>query len=112
VLEARHIAEADDGVMTTLESQMSTAMQAARSDVAAIGSLPGQRGRTPLNEATAALDQFAGVHQQIIQLSRRNTNVKSTALALGRKRTLSAGCEDIVTQLAEALSKHEFRATR
>ena len=34
------------------------------------------------------------------------------ALTLGRKRVLTAGCEELLRQLAEALTTHEFKATK
>ena len=36
----------------------------------------------------------------------------SLALSLGRKRAVTAECEDQLTSLSEALAKHESRATR
>jgi hypothetical protein len=33
-------------------------------------------------------------------------------MALGRKRTLTAECDDALRNLQDALGKHEFRATR
>ena len=53
-------------------------------------------------------------HRQhgIIALSRKNTNVRSLALSLGRKRVVTAECEDQLRALGEALAKHESTATR
>jgi hypothetical protein len=42
----------------------------------------------------------------------RNTNVRSLALSLGRKRSLSAACEDSLRELQDALSKRGFTGTR
>jgi hypothetical protein len=52
------------------------------------------------------------VNGEIVALSRRNTNVRSLALALGRKRTVAAQCEERLQALVEALERHEFTATR
>ena len=53
-----------------------------------------------------------GVNAQIVALSRRNTNVRSLALSLGQKRTLTAACEDSLRALEDALAKRGFTATR
>ena len=48
---------------------------------------------------------------EIVKLSRRNSNVRSLALSLGRKRTVTAECEAALSGLDEAIAKHEFNAT-
>ena len=63
-------------------------------------------------EAGAALDRFMGINDEIVTLSRRNSNVRSLALSLGRKRVVTAECEDDLRALEQALAKHEFTATR
>ena len=62
--------------------------------------------------AAAALDRFMGINDEIVALSRRNSNVRSLALSLGRKRMVTAECEDDLRALEDALAKHEFSATR
>jgi hypothetical protein len=102
VLQAPHIAESDDAAMTRIESRMKELARTAR---AAIDEL-----KAPA--ATAALDRFMGINDEIIALSRRNSNVRSLALSLGRKRMVTAECEDDLRSLEDALAKHEFSATR
>jgi hypothetical protein len=72
----------------------------------------GVSASAPLDAAAAALDRFMTVDAEIVKLSRQNTNVRSLSLALGRKRTVTGACDDELRALEEALSKHEFRATR
>ena len=52
------------------------------------------------------------MNQQVVQLSRRNTNVRSLALTLGRKRVVAAEAEDQLRSLGEALAAHTFQGTR
>jgi hypothetical protein len=73
--------------------------------------LPAER-RASLGEAVAALDRFADTHADIITLSRLNTNVRSLALTLGRKRTLTLACDDALAALEKALAKYQFTGTR
>ena len=112
VLEGRHIAEADEQAMTALETQMNTADKAAHAALESLQSSTPAAARGSLGEAAEALARFDDARNQIIALSRRNTNVRSAALALGRKRALAAMCEDTLAQLTDALSKHQFAATK
>ena len=67
---------------------------------------------TELDAASAALDRFLSSHTEIITLSRRNSDVRSLALSLGDKRTVTAECEARLQALEEALANHAFTATR
>jgi hypothetical protein len=49
---------------------------------------------------------------ELVALSRRNTNVRSLALALGQKRTLTSACQDTLRALQESLAQRGFTATR
>ena len=64
-----------------------------------------------LANASAALERFVAVNREIIRLSRRNSNVRSLALTLGRKRIVVATGEDRLRALDETLARHEFAAT-
>jgi hypothetical protein len=112
VLQAPHIAEADEAAMTRMEKQMAAEEASARSALATLGTMTQPASRPKLAAATAALDRFKDLNAQIITLSRRNTNVRSLALTLGQKRTLTAACEDRLQALQDALAKREFTATR
>jgi hypothetical protein len=111
VLQAPHIAEADEAVMTRLEEQMTAAETAARRAVGELRASVTGRGRD-LDAAVQHLDRFMAVNKEILGLSRRNSEVRSLALSLGRKRTVTAAGQDDLRALEEALAKHEFSATR
>jgi hypothetical protein len=111
VLQAPHIAESDAAVMTRMEESMNTSAASAKATLDRLKAmLP--RTATPLADADAALARFLNVNADIIALSRKNTNVRSLALSLGRKRVVTAECEDQLRALGEALAKHESTATR
>ncbi|MEQ1730623.1 MAG: hypothetical protein ABL982_19820 [Vicinamibacterales bacterium] len=112
VVQARHIAEADNPSMDRMEQQMATLEQTAREAVGRLRSARSAPSSGALDTATAALDRFMAVNRDIVQLSRRNTNVRSLALSLGRKRVVVAECEDELNRLDEALARHSFDATR
>jgi hypothetical protein len=110
VLQAPHIAESDDAVMSRLETQMAVAETDAR---LALDSLKGLVGPSPdLGAAAAALDRFKAINAELVALSRRNSDVRSLALSLGHKRTLTAACDDSLRVLQAALQRHAFTATR
>jgi len=112
VLQAPHIAEADDASMTHIEAQMMTAEAAARQALEMLVGLVPSESRPRLSAATAALDQFMGVNGNIVRLSRRNSNVRSLALSLGQKRMLAAACEEAIRALQDALNKRDFGGRR
>jgi hypothetical protein len=111
VIQARHIAESDDQAMTKMEDQIALADRDARRALADLQPLV-PKGGPGLSEANTALNQLRTVNDQIVQLSRRNTNVRSLALALGQLHMLRAKCEAALQALSDSLSQHEFKATR
>jgi len=107
-LEAPHIAEPEDASMARLEKRMADAESAARSALDTLAPLVQPASRPRLAAAVASLDQFMKLNAQIIELSRRNTNVRSLALSLDEKRKLTAPCEETLRLLQAALDKRGF----
>ena len=98
--------------MSRMEAEMAASEAAARKAVDTLkGSLLSAAG-PQLSAAVAALDRFKAINAELVTLSRRNSNVRSLALSLGRKRTVTAECDDILHALEETLAKHDFTATR
>jgi hypothetical protein len=112
VLQAPHIADADEAVMARMEKQMATSEAAARGALDALRPLVQAASRPQLTAATTALNRFADLNGQIIALSRRNTNVRSLALSLDQKRTIIAACEERLHALQSALAKRGFTGIR
>jgi len=112
VLQAPHIAAADDAVMTRMEKRMATSEATARSALETLTPLIQPASRPRLAAATAALDRFMDLNAQIIALSRRNTNVRSLALSLDQKRKLTTPCEDSLRALRDALAKRGYNLSR
>jgi len=111
-LQAPHIAEADDSAMTRLEKRMGAAEGTARSALEALAGLVPSDSRSHLDTATDGFNRFMRLNTEIVELSRRNTNVRSLALSLGQKRMLTAACEESLQQLQEALARRGFGGTR
>jgi hypothetical protein len=112
VLQAPHIAEANDGAMSEIEKRMSASEAQAREALRELEGIVVPASRQHVAAASASLDRFMDLNRQIIALSRRNTNVRSLALALGQKRTLTAACEEDLRALQDALAARDFKATR
>ena len=111
-LQAPHIAEADDQTMTGMERDMTSAETRAREALKNLTELVAPSGRPTLSAALAALDRFKAVSDQVVALSRRNTNVRSLALALREKPPLAAACDDRLRALQAALATEHFNVTR
>ena len=112
VLQPPHIADPDDAAMTRLEGEMRASEAVARKSLEELREATGPAASPHLAAATAALDGFVARNREIVALSRRNSNVRSLALSLGRKRTITAQCEDQLRALDQALGEHRFNATR
>jgi hypothetical protein len=112
VLQAPHIADADEAVMTRMEKRMSTSEAGARNALKTLSSLVEPRSQSRIAAATAALGRFMAFNQQIISLSRRNTNVRSLALSLNQKGKVIPQCENVLHTLRDALSKRGSAGTR
>jgi hypothetical protein len=112
VLQAPHIAEANDDAMTRIEAQMGALEAAARDALEGLSGVVEANARPEIATAHASLDRFRDISAQIVALSRRNTNVRSLALSLREKPMLTAACDDSLRQLEEALAKDGFTATR
>jgi hypothetical protein len=98
--------------MTGLEKRMAAAEGAARGALDALATVAPPGSRPRVAAAVAALERFLTVNAEIVVLSRRNSHVRSLALSLGQKRTLTAQCEDSLRALQDALAKRAFGGTR
>lgn len=112
VLQAPHIAAADDAAMTRMEDQMAALDAAAREALKGLTGFVDAKGRPDLSFALVSLDRFKEISSQIVSLSRRNSNVRSLALSLREKPALTAACDDSLRALEDALAKEGFTATR
>ncbi len=112
VLQAPHIAEAEDAAMTRIETEMGGLQAVASDALSQISALVEPKAQPQLAAASASLERFKEVSRQIVALSRRNSNVRSLALTLREKPVLTAACDDSLRSLDEALAKEGFTATR
>jgi len=112
VLQAPHIADADEAVMTRMETEMATSEKEARRSLDALRAVTPSASKPHLDAAAAALARFMDLNAQIIALSRRNTNVRSLALSLDQKRTITVSCEERLHALQLALGRRGYSGVR
>lgn len=112
VLEAPHIAEADAAAMDRFEARMNEERRTVEHDLISLQATANAKGKAAADRASAAFKTFLDLHSQILELSRRNSNVKSLALALGKRRTLAAACDERLAALQDALEKRDIGPSR
>ena len=112
VVQARHIAESDETAMSNMEAAMAASEAAARKALDSLKGLLPPGAAAPLATAAENLARFTAINAEIVALSRRNSNVRSLALSLGKKRTVTAEGEDLLRALEDSLARHHFAATR
>jgi tetratricopeptide (TPR) repeat protein len=112
VAQAPHIAEADDAAMTRIEQQMKASEAGVLSALDSLGRLAPSSTQPRVAQARAAFDRFMSLNAQIIDLSRRNTNVRSLMLSLNEKGKVTSACEQSLLALQDALSKRGLGGSR
>jgi hypothetical protein len=111
-LHEEHIAEADDREMDLIERRMKDYLDTAKKALQKLHSFPELRGNAELANAESVYKSIVEINAEVVRLSRLNTNIKSTALSLGKKRLISAKCQEILGALQETIESHRFKATR
>jgi hypothetical protein len=111
VLQAPHIAEANDAEMNKLEAQMAEREAGARAALTSLASAA-RAPKPAVAAAAAALDRFNALSAELVGLSRRNTNVRSLSISLRQTPALTAACDTSLAALEDALAKRGFAATR
>jgi hypothetical protein len=111
-LHTPHIKAASDGEMDQIEAEMKNDKGVVELSLDVLTERAGERGRAALQDARKAYADFIQVTEEVVRLSRQNTNVKSLELSLGKKRAITAECEGILTDLQEVVQSKTFKATR
>lgn len=111
-LQAPHIEEPQDGAMDTMEARMASATARATAALAAVTSAVTPGGRAAAEAAETGFKPFMELHKQILELSRRNTNVRSLALVMEQKGEHTSACERGLQSLADALAARTTAASR
>ena len=102
-LLAPHIAEENDKKMDELEALMAGEDQQVRKDLDGLSSLRKLHGDPDLETAVSDYARFSEIRGRIIALSRENTNIRSLAMSLGRKRKALLLCQDVLSALQQTI---------
>jgi hypothetical protein len=102
-LQSSHIAESSDQEMDRIEKEMDALDEQATNELDKLSALNVAALQAHIKLAQAAYKDFQAIHAEILALSRRNTNVRSLALALGKGRTATAKSIGALTALQKAI---------
>ena len=111
-LHAPHIAAANDDQMDKIEAAIKQYDDLIKRSLSKLKRLVPEEKQASLREAEAAYGDLARVTAEVLDLSRQNTNIKSFELSLGRKRKVTAQCDEILMNLQEAVRSKAFTGTR
>ncbi|MHC1710743.1 MAG: hypothetical protein AB9872_01115 [Solidesulfovibrio sp.] len=111
-LHARHIEESTEAIMDTLEVAMHKQNALADTALTNLSDLLPPDAAEQLVAAKTAYAGFWRVTQEILGLSRENSNINALALVMGRKRMLIAKSLDDLAALYAVVASKEFKATR
>ena len=112
-LQAPHIAETTDTRMDEMEAIMKNLDTQVTDALGSLQPLVDEQAKPFLDKAWTSYKDFRRINAEIVDLSRRNSNIRSFAISLGRKRKVMAQCQDLLAALQEAFQKNTaFEATR
>lgn len=89
-LEAPHIAATTEAEMDGIESKMRQLDEQVRLAMSSLNNLAAESEKPLVGEARKTYLDFQTINAEIIELSRRNSNIRSFAVSLGQKRNAMA----------------------
>ena len=112
-IQAPHIAETTDTGMDEMEAIMRGLDAQVTDALSSLQALVDDQSRPFLDAAWTSYKDFQRINAEIVDLSRRNSNIRSFAISLGQKRKVMAQCLDLLAALEESIQKSTvFKATR
>jgi hypothetical protein len=111
-MHSSHIAEIRDEKMDQIEAEMKAEEKEALHSLDELSGIVDKNSQDTLVQAKATFSEFMEVTAKVINLSRKNSNVKSLELSLGRKRIIAAQCDEILAAFQEAVHGRPFKATK
>jgi hypothetical protein len=109
---AAHIEAETDEEMDWVEKDIKANEEILNNSLSALARLAKGKESDTVKDAIAADHELEKVTKEIIALSRKNTNIKSIELSLGKKRLVTAQCEDVLGAIQEFIRSKGTRATR
>jgi hypothetical protein len=107
-----HIAEITDEKMDKIEIETK---MAEKEVLLSLDKLPGiidEENQQNVLQAKMAFSEFMEVTAQVQALSRKNSNVKSLELSIGKKRIISAQCAEVLAAFQNAVKNRPFKSAK
>jgi hypothetical protein len=102
-LHKPHIEEADDQAMDKIEQRIKSYDESARKALRRLHGIAGLSDDEDLKAAETAYERFMNLTEEVLKLSRMNTNIKSADLSLGTIRLISSQCLEILANLQKTV---------
>jgi hypothetical protein len=112
MLQAPHISESSEEKMSAIEKDMQSEELKARTSLKTLDSMTGKKSRPFIRQAMINFDEFMRVNEEIIRLSRLNSNNKSMELSLGRKRMAAAECDNMLKAMQDKVKENKNEPTK
>lgn len=106
-VQAQHIAESRDAEMDRIEAEMKVLDLRVADGFSALSTFSEETLQAATRKAHAAYADFQKINLEILRLSRRNTNVRSFELSLGKQRNATATCRDLLQALRDSIQDEE-----
>ncbi len=111
-LHKPHIEAFTEQEMAQWENEMQVQTALTKQHLNSLAKQLSQQDLAAYNTAYLHWEAFQGATQKIVRLSRQNSNLKSIALSLGKKRLISTQCKGILNELKQTYADQRFQATR
>jgi len=107
-----HIEAETEQEMDAIEKEIAANEMTLSNSLDELGGLVQGKDLEVLKEGKAASDELMMITKEIISLSRENTNIKSLELSLGKKRLITAKCDEILSALQRLVRSRGTKAAR
>ena len=111
-LHHSHIVEIDDEKMKQIETQVKAEEKKVLNSLDQLDEIVDKECQNALLQAKTAFSEFMEVTTKVLELSKINSNIKSLELSIGKKRIISAQCEEVLTSFQNAVQGRPFKATK
>ena len=111
-LHSPHIAEASDDKMDQIEARMKAEENEVLISLDQLSGITGEESRESLSQSKTAFSDFMDVTAMVIKLSRQNSNIKSLELSLGKKRKVTAQCDEVLAAFQETVQGRNFKSIK
>lgn len=103
LLQRRHVNAADAAGKASIDASINAEAAKVTRDLQTLDSMTGKKSRPFIRQAATDFEEFMRLNEEIVRLSRLNTNRASAEISLGRKQAALAECERSLNELRAAV---------